>query len=116
MTMDRLLTLAGDATSSRVIDAMLESETVPRGAKRKLILSFMPGYEQLAQDRIGSRIAERCWASADVFLREKIAKSLLDHEETLMQSYYGKFFARTVNLPLFRRDVRKWKNIQQGTN
>jgi nucleolar protein 9 len=135
MDADQLLALAGDATSSRVIDAMIDSETVPRGAKRKIILAFMPCYQQLAQDKIGSRVAERCWGCADVFarvskcghplagsnpsffdlLQEKIARILVEHEESLMQSYYGKFFARTVNLPLFRRDPRKWKVSQQSS-
>ena len=46
-----------------------------------------------------------CW-------QERIAAELLKSEEKLMNSYYGKFFHKAVVLSLFRRDVIKWRKVQ----
>jgi nucleolar protein 9 len=69
MDADQLSTIAKNPISSRVIDAALESETVSGHMKRKLILSLKPCLFELAQDKVGSRVAERCWAHADLFCR-----------------------------------------------
>ncbi|KAH8105489.1 ARM repeat-containing protein [Cristinia sonorae] len=111
-SMDDLLAMSRHVTSSRVFDALLDSTAVPLKAKRQFILKFMGHFHTLADDRIGSRVADRCWASADPYLKEKIARSLIYHEQTLAASFYGKFFARRLNLNLLRRDTEKWKNLQ----
>jgi nucleolar protein 9 len=69
MGSDHLLSLAKNPVYSRVIDAALESETVPEFMKRKLILSLRPCFFELAQDKFGSRVAERCWFHSDLFCR-----------------------------------------------
>lgn len=69
MGVEELMTLGQHPISSRVLDAILESPTAPRAAKRKLILAFLGHYHDLADGKIGSRVAERCWSSADVFCR-----------------------------------------------
>lgn len=45
-------------------------------------------------------------------LQEKIAKSLIEHEQFLAASFYGKFFARSVNLQLYQRRPGEWKTQQ----
>lgn len=45
-------------------------------------------------------------------LQEKIARSLVPHERALVGSFYGKFFARNLNLYLLQRNPEQWKNIQ----
>jgi nucleolar protein 9 len=69
MSVDDLLTLAHDATSSRVLDALMEAPTVPKMVKRKLILSFVGHFHLLVDDRIGSRVGDRLWAAADPYLK-----------------------------------------------
>lgn len=56
-------------TSSRVLDAILDSTTVLAKDKRKFIMMFMGHFHTLADDRIGSRVAERCWAFADPYFK-----------------------------------------------
>lgn len=101
--------LTQSATSSRVIDAFLSSPTTPPSALRKFIMSLIGHYHTLADDRIGSRVVERCWAVADVYLKDKIAASLVEHQTFLQQSSYGHFFARKVELPLWERRREQWK-------
>ncbi|KAG6864208.1 hypothetical protein C0991_011572 [Blastosporella zonata] len=43
--------------------------------------------------------------------REKIGRSLFIHEQFLAGSYYGKFFARNLNLYLLQRRPDEWKAL-----
>ena len=104
--------MAHHPTSSRVLDALLDSPTVPYKAKRKFVMAFIGHYHVLVDDRIGSRVGDRCWAAADPYLREKIARSLAPHEHALAGSFYGKFFARNLALHVLRRDPERWKSMQ----
>lgn len=45
-------------------------------------------------------------------MQEKIARSLIPYEQFLAGSFYGKFFARRLNLQLLRKDTEKWKSLQ----
>jgi nucleolar protein 9 len=67
--MEELLTFAYHPTSSRVLDAIFESPTLPFKVKRNFVMSFIGHYHTLVDDRIGSRVADRCWAFADPYLR-----------------------------------------------
>ncbi|PPQ83657.1 hypothetical protein CVT25_006263, partial [Psilocybe cyanescens] len=42
----------------------------------------------------------------------KIAKSLVSQEQALAASFYGKFFARNLNLYLLQRRPEDWRNLQ----
>lgn len=72
MEMDALLAVAHHPISSRVLDVALESSTVPAKFKRKFILIFLGHYHELVDDRIGSRVGERCWAHADPYLKVSV--------------------------------------------
>ncbi|KAG8813556.1 Nucleolar protein 9, partial [Serendipita sp. 401] len=71
---------------------------------------------QLVDDRIGSRVGDRCWIHADPYLKEKIARSLIPHQQTLVASYYGKFFAKKLQLSLLLRKPDEWRvaQVQSG--
>ncbi|KAG1803393.1 armadillo-type protein [Suillus subaureus] len=107
-----LILLSQNPISSRVIDVLFDSETVPFKVKRALVMSLIGHYHTLVDDRIGSRVGDRCWAFADPYLREKIARSLVAHEQFLAASYFGKFFARNINLYLLQRRPDEWRELQ----
>lgn len=67
--MDDLLEIAYHVTSSRVLDALLDSSSISIKAKRNFVLSFIGHFHVLVDDRIGSRVGDRCWAFADPYLR-----------------------------------------------
>ncbi|RDX53030.1 ARM repeat-containing protein [Lentinus brumalis] len=115
LSLDELTEMAHHPTSSRVLDLVLESHSVPFKAKRKFVMSFIGHYHVLVDDRIGSRVGDRCWAFADPYLKEKIARSLIPHEHALAGSFYGKFFARHLNLHVLQRDPERWKSMQAAT-
>ena len=112
MPLDALIQAAQHPTSSRVLDALLDSPTVPPKARRALIGAFLGHFHVLVDDRIGSRVGERCWAAADPYLREKIARAAAPHEHALAGSFFGKFFARGLALHVLRRDPERWRAMQ----
>ncbi|KAF9224354.1 ARM repeat-containing protein [Gyrodon lividus] len=114
LSMEDLIGIAHNATSSRVLDAILESSTVSFKGKRRFVMSLIGHYHTLVDDRIGSRVGDRCWAFADPYLREKIARSLIPYEQFLAASFYGKFFARNLNLYLLQRRPDEWKTLQSN--
>lgn len=64
--------IAHHAIGSRVLDALLDSATVPLKVKRQFVLSFIGSYHLLVDDRIGSRVGDRCWAFSDTYLKVRI--------------------------------------------
>ncbi|KAM0748265.1 hypothetical protein T439DRAFT_304642 [Meredithblackwellia eburnea MCA 4105] len=106
---EQTLPLTQSTISSRVFDALLTSATTPPASIRKFLMGLIGHYHTIADDRIGSRVVERCWAVADVYLKDKIAASLVKHQLFLQQSSYGHFFARKLELPLWERRREQWK-------
>ncbi|KAH6896386.1 armadillo-type protein [Coprinopsis sp. MPI-PUGE-AT-0042] len=104
--------LCHDPSASRVYDAFLESPDIQSKCKRQFVMDFIGHYHELVDDRIGSRVVDRCWAFCDTYLKEKIARSLIKHEQNLAGSFYGKYFARKLNLFLLQRRPEEWRNIQ----
>ncbi|THU83938.1 hypothetical protein K435DRAFT_765540 [Dendrothele bispora CBS 962.96] len=114
LDIDERLAIAHDPTASRILDTLLESTTVSAKSKRAFIMSFIGHFHLLADDRIGSRVCDRIFAFADTYLKEKIGRSLIPHEQALAASYYGKFFSRNLNLYLLRRRPDEWKDLQSS--
>lgn len=69
LSTEDLISLSQNPISSRVIDVLFDSETVPFKVKRALVMSLIGHYHTLVDDRIGSRVGDRCWAFADPYLR-----------------------------------------------
>ncbi|KAG2151818.1 armadillo-type protein [Suillus cothurnatus] len=100
-----LILLSQNPISSRVIDILFDSETVPFKVKRALVMSFIGHYHTLVDDRIGSRVGDRCWAFADTYLREKIARSLV---RLILENTSP----RNINLYLLQRRPDEWRELQ----
>lgn len=66
---DDLLAIACNATGSHVLDAVLGSPTVSLRSRKRLVTSFIGRFHLLVDDRIGSRVADRCWEAADPYLK-----------------------------------------------
>ena len=104
---------------------------MPVKFKRQFVLDFIGHYDVLVDDKLGSRVVDRCWAFCDTYLKvgfflvlrlikydsdqtiqEKIARSLIAKEQVLAGSFFGKFFARSLNLHLLQRRPEEWRNLQ----
>lgn len=109
-----LLAYASSPIASRLLDRVLLSANVPPKYKRKLPLAFVGHYLELASDRLGSRVADTIWATADGFLREKIARSLIPNATQLAADAYGRFMAKKLELHLLQRRPDEWREKQLG--
>ncbi|PPR04002.1 hypothetical protein CVT24_010495 [Panaeolus cyanescens] len=112
LPVDERIKIAQNPIGSRVYDALLDSTTVPGKYKRQFVMGFMDHYDVLVDDKLGSRVGDRCWSYCDTYLKEKIAKSLINKEHVLAASFYGKFFAKNLNLYLLQRRPEEWRNLQ----
>ncbi|KAF8626909.1 hypothetical protein AX15_004626 [Amanita polypyramis BW_CC] len=112
LSVEERITLAHNVYSSRIFDVLLESPSVLPKAKRKIVMDFIGSYHLLVDNRIGSHIVDRCWERADTYLKEKIARSLFAYDKDLAASYYGRFFARNLNLQLLQRRPNEWRDKQ----
>lgn len=68
-SIEERIKLCQDPSGSRVIDVLLESDTVPSKSKRQFVLSLIGHFHTLVDDKIGSRVGDRCWAFADTYLK-----------------------------------------------
>ena len=64
-----LIAMAHHPTSSRVLDAIFESSTVPHRIRNKFVLRLVGHFHELVDDRIGSRVGDRVWARSDPYLK-----------------------------------------------
>jgi nucleolar protein 9 len=69
LSIDERLKIAHNATASRMYDVLLDSPTVSATAKRRFVMDFIGYYHLLVDDRIGSRVGDRCWFFADTYLK-----------------------------------------------
>ncbi len=70
--MEDCIRLGHHPAGSRVFDALLESPSIPFKDKRRFVMSFIGHYHLLVDDRIGSRVGDRCWAFADTYLKVSV--------------------------------------------
>ncbi|KAK0436058.1 armadillo-type protein, partial [Desarmillaria tabescens] len=64
-----LIPLAQHPISSCVLDIFLNSPTVPHKVKHLLVLAFLGHFHELVDDRIRSRVGERCWGWSDTYMK-----------------------------------------------
>ena len=109
LDVEKLLEICGSSPASRIIDGVIDSDAVAFKYKHKLRLKLLGCYHLLADMRVGSRVAEKIYETSDGYFREKIATSLLAHEDFLAGSPFGKYMSRKVNLSLYRRRKEDWR-------
>ena len=128
-----LLAYAQNSVASHFLDAALTATSVPLKYRRKVITSFLGLLSQLAQDRLGSRVADTIWAGADGYMKvsllsslltqnciitayyqEKIARTLIPEATSLGNSEYGRYFIRKLDLWGLERRPEEWREAQLG--
>ena len=67
--------IAQNSMGSRVFDALLDSPTVPAKMKRQFVMDFIGNYHTLVDDKLGSRVGDRCWAFCDTYLKVSSSSS-----------------------------------------
>ncbi|OUM65483.1 hypothetical protein PIROE2DRAFT_31868, partial [Piromyces sp. E2] len=99
---------ATDAIASRVIESFLQSSQVLLKAKRKILHMFDGNYGEIACNRYGSHLVDKCWAVSDLKMKESIAEELLESERELNSNFHGKFVLRNCKIENFKRNRQEW--------
>ncbi|KAE8269690.1 hypothetical protein A4X09_0g2657 [Tilletia walkeri] len=110
--LELLRSLAQSAAGMHVLVTALGSATATFKNRTALFRAVLPILVDITvgeNGKWGSRVADACWDWADPFFKDKIAAEALRRERNLLSSTFGKFFLRRVNVGLYRRDPRKWK-------
>ncbi|KAI0260538.1 armadillo-type protein [Gloeopeniophorella convolvens] len=108
---DELVALTHHPAASRVIDALLEGAQTPPRARRALLRALEARFADVVDDRVGARVGERCWAIADAYFKEKLARALLPHAARLAAAPHARFFVRGLALPLLQRRPEEWRRL-----
>ncbi|ORX93043.1 ARM repeat-containing protein [Basidiobolus meristosporus CBS 931.73] len=103
-----------DPIGSRVVESFLTSPNVSLKAKRKIIRSFAGKYHEMAMDKYGSHIVDKCWAVSDIELKEKIATELVLNEKAIAACFHGKFILRNCQIDQFKRKREEWIEKEKG--
>ncbi|KAH9991427.1 armadillo-type protein [Russula vinacea] len=104
-----LLALTRHPAASRVLDAIIDGPTIPPRSRRALLRAMETQFADVIDDRIGARVGARCWAAADPYFKEKLARALLPHATRLAGSPHARFFTRGLALSLLQRKPEEWR-------
>lgn len=72
---DRIM-VSHNTSGSRIFDVLLESPTIPSKIKRQFVMEFIGHYQILVNDKLGSRVVDRCWDFADTYLKVRLSGSV----------------------------------------
>jgi nucleolar protein 9 len=106
---ETLITYSTNPIASRLLDIVLAHPSIPTKYRRRLISTLTPHLEDLLADKIGSRVAERVWESADGYTKEKIAKILVKSSESIRRSQYGRYLWPKLKLDIMMRRPDQWR-------
>ena len=87
LSIEERVKLGHNASSSRVYDVLLDSPTVPLKSKRQFVMEFIGHYHTLVDDRIGSRVGDRCWSFADTYLKVPPSPLLKEYKTALVTTH-----------------------------
>ncbi|KNC97625.1 uncharacterized protein SPPG_07093 [Spizellomyces punctatus DAOM BR117] len=97
-----------DAVASHLLETLLITPTLNTKAKRKLIRGWLGSFAPMACNKYGSHVVDKCWAVADLALKEKMAEELVKSFDRLRNDHFGRFVARNCKLENFKRRREEW--------
>ncbi|MCJ1391636.1 Nucleolar protein 9 [Xylographa bjoerkii] len=117
METSTLVLMAKDRTATHVLQIALTCEGQTKAFRRKIIQHFYGHIPELALDAIASHVVDAFWTGTEdlLFVRERIAEDLLQHEVTLRESYSGRAVWRNWMMDLYKRRRIDWISKAKGT-
>uniref|UniRef100_A0A1I7TZD6 PUM-HD domain-containing protein n=1 Tax=Caenorhabditis tropicalis TaxID=1561998 RepID=A0A1I7TZD6_9PELO len=106
LTEQQIQEMSCNKYTSRLIQAVLSSKTMPYEIKEKIISAFdKDSWETLITDTYGSRVFEKIWDSVEVKRKQEIMKILVGIHNS---SKFWKFAMLRCDLYLFRKNRNDW--------
>ena len=107
-----LMTMAKDQITARALESVLTSSEIIFKSKRKILKSYTGQFKVLAMNKSGSHVLDKCWAIADISLKEKIAAELYEYREELAADFFGRLMLRNFRIDEFGRRKSEWASKQ----
>lgn len=113
---ESILRLAKEATSSRVLQQALKSQTSTTQFRRQFTARFQGHIVELSQDNSGSHVVDALWdATKDIFfVKERMAQELAADEMTLRDSFIGRAVWRNWSMDIYKRRRGEWVARAKG--
>ncbi|KAL1916702.1 uncharacterized protein VTP21DRAFT_5406 [Calcarisporiella thermophila] len=111
---NRLVAMSYFAPGARVLEALMTSPTVEVHSKKKIIHRFTSKFVAMAIHKEASHVLDKFWAAADLQTKEKIAKDLVNSEQKIAQSPWGRIVLRNCKIENFKRRHDEWAEKQTG--
>ena len=110
------ITICKDRTASRVLQtALVCPEQAPKF--RRLVIPHLYGHmEDLALDAVASHVVDSIWEATKnlIFIRERIANELGQHEAALRASISGRAVWRNWKMDMYKTRRKEWLNETKG--
>lgn len=108
---DKLIAMCLHGCFSFVVENALDAQKVEIIKRRQLLNMFSKHAVELACNAFGSHIMDKLWffSSKIMINKERIAQSLLEEEEKVKNSNYGKMVWKNWSLELYKRKLMDWK-------
>jgi nucleolar protein 9 len=103
------LRICCDASGVHVVLAALQSSQLAFSQRTQLCAKVLENVEPFSNDKYGSRVIDATFDTADMYFKDKMARTCLTLERQLLASTYGRFFLKNIQIGLYRRDVEAWK-------
>ncbi|KAI9103148.1 armadillo-type protein [Phlyctochytrium arcticum] len=114
LPVERFLKWSQDPIGSHLVETLLLCPGLHQKAKRKIIRTFVGHYPTLACNKYGSHIVDKCWAVADITLKEVIAEDLNKQIKRLRDDHFGRFVVRNCRLDQFAKQREEWMERLSG--
>lgn len=113
---DLILLLCKEPSGSRVIQAALQPDPSSVSFRRQFIPQLIEHIAALATDVSGSHVVDALWdGTTDLhFMKERIARTLQEHEAELREFRYGRVVWRNWSMDLFARRKAEWQTLAKG--
>ncbi|SOV08943.1 related to NOP9 - essential subunit of U3-containing 90S pre-ribosome [Ustilago sp. UG-2017a] len=83
--------------------------------RRKLQQSLINTLPSYCGDKYGSRLADALWYTVDGYSKEKIVKTVIEHDTEILKMPYASYFTNKLQLQLWRKGkVREWTQAVQA--
>lgn len=77
-----------------------------------LLTNSLPAY---CGDKYGSRLADSLWFSVDGYSKEKIVKTVIEHDTEILRMPFASYFTNKLQLQLWRKGkMREWNQAVQA--
>jgi nucleolar protein 9 len=97
-----------DPIASRILEALIDSESVDKKVKKKLVLLFKGQFARLAADKYASHFVDKCFLNSKIEIKELVCTELLEKMATLLNNFHAKFILRNCGVDLFKRRKDQW--------